>query len=171
MPAISPAAKSHSGHKFGLHPMSFFARIRCSRERGLRRLAFLQCIPQVFLHFARKSAADSTDELQSFAVVQTDQQRAEMFPRTARIGPPADQRIEILVQLDFQPRRTPLFRIDASALLGEDSFQAAPGRQFVKLFTLLRHVIRIPNNWIVTQNLPQQLFSLDQRKPAKIVPI
>ena len=89
-----------------------------------------------------ESGAGVADVLQPPAFLHAEQQRAEVLPRLARLGPAADDELLLLDELDLAPCGGTAARlVRGRRLLGDQSFPAFLDRPFVQRRRIVGHLL------------------------------
>src|SRR5690606_5739688 len=114
---------------------------------------------------------DAADEAQSVAVVEPDQQRAEVRPSAARRGEASDHRIDFAQDLDLEPLARAAGPIRTVGALGDDPLGAVLAGELEQLLALLGEVRRVSKPRARVQDLLEQALALDERRVAQVVAV
>src|SRR5216683_4399144 len=139
---VSPLGKLNFGDKFRAHELNFPQSANLAVKRILFRLERLQTTKYFPKRLVIETSANLSDMNESsLLVVQTKDQRAEIFAAALRIGVASDDALLTLGNFDFEPVARAVLFVNASAFLSEDSFEPALLRRFKKIETLFGVVI------------------------------
>src|SRR5882724_331511 len=102
-------------------------------------------------------------------LVIANQQCAESYPPSLRVGVPTNHEFLFLSALELEPLTRSLRNIDAVAILGDDSLPS-----LTACVPVVRYALSFPvcgkTNWALKfERVPQHLFSLVQWKLAQVI--
>src|ERR1700689_4475404 len=103
--------------------MRYLAQPRSRVEGRFGDGELVESLAGAFQHRPIETGAHAADIFQRLSEVRAHQERAEIVAAFSRLGPAANHHIQIVYDLEFQPRSGSLARIRAIAAFRDDAFQ------------------------------------------------
>src|SRR5205814_1605667 len=119
----------------------------------------------------REAGSDLTREHEPAIVVNTDEKRADAFPRALGIGETADHEFLSLHALRFQPLWASPGPVRQVATLGDDSFEALLAGFAKKFAAVSGEVVGIADpvcGLLSSEETAEETFALLERRPRHV---